>query len=89
MAGEVEKGDSQILRMQLADVMNPRARRYRTPFIPIFFRSDCCGLVWNIDINLGMLMMGITAVIPLASLNQVPAEPFEWLVPGQLGEKEN
>jgi ATP-dependent helicase HrpA len=30
---------------------------------------------------------GVTARIPLAALNQVPAERFEWLVPGLLREK--
>jgi ATP-dependent helicase HrpA len=30
---------------------------------------------------------GITVTIPLATLNQVPTEPFEWLVPGLLKEK--
>jgi ATP-dependent helicase HrpA len=30
---------------------------------------------------------GVSAVIPLALLNQLPAEPFEWLVPGYLLEK--
>ncbi|MGH7214617.1 MAG: DUF3418 domain-containing protein [Tepidisphaeraceae bacterium] len=30
---------------------------------------------------------GVTTVVPLAALNQLPAEPFEWLVPGWLKEK--
>ena len=30
---------------------------------------------------------GVTAVVPLAALNQLPTEPFEWLVPGYLPEK--
>jgi ATP-dependent helicase HrpA len=30
---------------------------------------------------------GVTATIPLAMLNLVPARPFEWLVPGMLKEK--
>src|SRR5205823_2870839 len=30
---------------------------------------------------------GVTATVPLAALNQLPAEPFEWLVPGLLREK--
>ncbi len=30
---------------------------------------------------------GVTATIPLAALNQIPMEPFEWLVPGMLKEK--
>jgi ATP-dependent helicase HrpA len=30
---------------------------------------------------------GVTVTIPLAALNQVPAEQFEWLVPGLLREK--
>ncbi len=30
---------------------------------------------------------GVTVTIPLAALNQVPAERFEWLVPGLLREK--
>lgn len=30
---------------------------------------------------------GVTAVIPVAALNQLPPEPFEWLVPGLLHEK--
>jgi ATP-dependent helicase HrpA len=32
-------------------------------------------------------MDGVTATIPLAALNQMPDEPFEWLVPGLLREK--
>ncbi|MEW5755319.1 MAG: ATP-dependent RNA helicase HrpA [Pseudomonadota bacterium] len=30
---------------------------------------------------------GVTAIIPLAALNQLRPEPFEWLVPGLLQEK--
>nr|WP_207161152.1 ATP-dependent RNA helicase HrpA [Halorhodospira halophila] len=30
---------------------------------------------------------GVTALIPVAALNQLPPEPFEWLVPGLLQEK--
>ena len=30
---------------------------------------------------------GVTVTLPLAALNQLPAEPFEWLVPGLLREK--
>ncbi len=30
---------------------------------------------------------GITMEVPLASLNQLPQEPLDWLVPGLLGEK--
>lgn len=30
---------------------------------------------------------GVTAVIPLPALNQLPEEPFQWLVPGMLEEK--
>ena len=30
---------------------------------------------------------GVSALIPLHVLNQLPAEPFEWLVPGLLDEK--
>nr|MCU0842630.1 DUF3418 domain-containing protein [Thiobacillaceae bacterium] len=30
---------------------------------------------------------GVTLLIPLPALNQVPAEPCDWLVPGLLGEK--
>jgi ATP-dependent helicase HrpA len=30
---------------------------------------------------------GVTAVIPLAALNQLPASRFEWLVPGMLRDK--
>jgi ATP-dependent helicase HrpA len=30
---------------------------------------------------------GVSALIPLHVLNQIPAEPFEWLVPGLLDEK--
>jgi ATP-dependent helicase HrpA len=30
---------------------------------------------------------GVTVTVPLAALNQLPSEPFEWLVPGLLREK--
>jgi len=30
---------------------------------------------------------GVTVTIPLAALNQIPARPFEWLVPGLMKEK--
>ncbi|WP_428939580.1 ATP-dependent RNA helicase HrpA [Fontivita pretiosa] len=35
----------------------------------------------------GHPMDGVTVTIPLATLNQIPPEPFEWLVPGLLKEK--
>src|SRR3954466_2478995 len=35
----------------------------------------------------GEAMDGVTVTVPLAALNQMPEEPFEWLVPGLLREK--
>jgi ATP-dependent helicase HrpA len=35
----------------------------------------------------GHLADGVTVTVPLAILNQLPQEPFDWLVPGLLGER--
>ena len=46
-----------------------------------------CALPLEYHLEPGHPADGVTATVPLAALNQLPAEPFEWLVPGMLKEK--
>ncbi len=84
---EAEQKDPQLLFMQLNDIARPEV-------------NDIPALDFPNEIKIGNLTVeltyihdaalpddGITAIVPLAILNQLPAAPFDWLVPGWLQEK--
>jgi ATP-dependent helicase HrpA len=76
-----------LLFMQLSDVATPEFSSIKTSDFPDRLQ------IGNLTIELEYLHDaakaddGITAIVPLAILNQLPAAPFEWLVPGWLHEK--
>ena len=84
---EAEKTNARILFMELSDVAKTEVASLPAADFPDEL------LLGNLKIELSYLhdtgspQDGITANIPLALLNQVPASPFDWLVPGWLNEK--
>ncbi|HWB54087.1 MAG TPA: DUF3418 domain-containing protein [Tepidisphaeraceae bacterium] len=84
---EAEKENPQILLMQLSDLMKPRGTEVTESLYPDFLNVGALRIALDYRYQLGHVEDGVTAIVPLASLNQLPPEPFEWLVPGQLREK--
>ena len=84
---KIEKTEPELLRMQLSDVMNEHGTEITESLYPNFLHAGALKIQLDYRYELGHVEDGITAVVPLAGLNQLPGEPFEWLVPGQLGEK--
>lgn len=83
---QAEAQSPQILLMTRQDLM-----RYEAEVAWDQFPDNMTlnGMVLPLDYHLepGHAADGITVTLPLATLNQVPTEPFEWLVPGLLKEK--
>jgi ATP-dependent helicase HrpA len=63
-----------------ADDVTPEA-------FPDFMLVNSTRLPLEYHLDPGDVMDGVTVTIPLAALNQMPEEPFDWLVPGLLREK--
>ena len=83
---EAEAKDKRVLFMSKEDLMLPVPEPAKDQFpdavsvgnlrFPLQYRFDP-----------GHPADGVTATVPLGVLNQLDAEPFEWLVPGWLEEK--
>jgi ATP-dependent helicase HrpA len=83
----VERDTPQLLFMQLPDVARADVASIPESDFPDEITAG------NLKIELFYLHDsarpddGISAIVPLAILNQLPAAPFDWLVPGMLHEK--
>jgi ATP-dependent helicase HrpA len=84
---EIEKTERELLHMQLLDVMNEKGADVTESLYPDFIGVGAMRISLEYRYEPGHIEDGVTAIVPLAGLNQLPVEPFEWLVPGQLGEK--
>ncbi|HSV16624.1 MAG TPA: DUF3418 domain-containing protein, partial [Tepidisphaeraceae bacterium] len=82
-----EKEDPRVLFMSIDDVARPEAKGIDAATYPDQIEISNLRFPLSYVYDTGRADDGITATIPLALLNQVPAGPFEWLVPGMLGEK--
>lgn len=83
----VERKDPQRLFMSYADVMCPDARQLSHQDYPDYFLVNGLELPLEYRLEPGSEEDGVIVKVPLAALNQLPPEPFEWLVPGLLHEK--
>lgn len=83
---QAEAQAPQVLFMSKSDLM-----KYEADVAWEQFPDDLTvnGMVLPLEYRLdpGHPSDGVTVSIPLATLNQLPAEPFEWLVPGLAKEK--
>ena len=73
--------------MSIEDVARPEAAEVNAGAYPDVFQIGSLSIPLSYLYDYGQPNDGVTAVIPLALLNQVPAAPFDWLVPGMLAEK--
>jgi ATP-dependent helicase HrpA len=84
---QVEKDNPQLLFMTLADIARPEVSEIPATDFPDQITLGNLAIPFTYLHDTGRADDGITANIPLAILNQVPAAPFDWLVPGWLSEK--
>jgi ATP-dependent helicase HrpA len=73
--------------MTLRDLMRRSADDVTPEAFPDVLLVHDSRLPLEYHLDPGDVMDGVTVTIPLAALNQMPEEPFEWLVPGLLREK--
>ncbi len=84
---EAERRDERLLFMSLGDVSRAEAGEVRAADFPDELKVGTLTIPLTYAYDAGRADDGVTATIPLALLNQVPAGPFEWLVPGMLRDK--
>src|SRR5688572_4931333 len=83
----VERHNPKALFMQKRDLLRRSAEEVTEQAFPDFVLVGGTRVPLEYHLDPGEAMDGVTATIPLAALNQMPDEPFEWLVPGLLREK--
>jgi ATP-dependent helicase HrpA len=82
-----ERHNPKLLFMTRRDLMKRPADEVTPDAFPDFMMVQGSRLPLQYHLDPGEAMDGVTVTIPLAALNQMPEEPFEWLVPGLLREK--
>jgi ATP-dependent helicase HrpA len=82
-----ERHNPKLLFMSRRDLMKRSADDVTPDMFPDFLLVNGARLALKYALDPGEAMDGVTVTIPLAALNQLPEEPFEWLVPGLLREK--
>jgi ATP-dependent helicase HrpA len=84
---EAERNHSKLLFMTKRDLMQDQAHGVTAHLFPDHLTIAGVTLPLEYHLEVGHPMDGVTATIPLPVVSQLPAEPFEWLVPGLLKEK--
>ena len=84
---ETERLNPKVLFMSRRDLMRHAADEITAEAFPDFLLVNQVPLNLEYDLEPGGPMDGLTLVVPLAMLNQLPANRFDWLVPGLLREK--
>ncbi|MGB7161549.1 MAG: DUF3418 domain-containing protein, partial [Tepidisphaeraceae bacterium] len=84
---ETERANPKLLHMTRRDLMQHGAADTTAELFPDVLTVNGLTLPLEYHLEPGHAADGVTVVIPLAALNQVVAERFEWLVPGLLKEK--
>src|SRR5258706_778761 len=82
-----ERHNPKLLFMTRRDLLKRVADDVTPEAFPDFMLVQGSGLPLEYHLDPGDLMDGVTVTIRLAALNEMPEEPFEWLVPGLLREK--
>lgn len=82
-----ERHNPKLLFMTRRDLMKRPADEVTPDAFPDFLLVNGARLPLQYHLDPGEEMDGVTVTIALAALNQMPEEPFEWLVPGLLREK--
>ncbi len=84
---QFERDNPRHLHMSRRDLMSQSAADVTQELFPDAIVVNGLTLPLAYHFEPGHQADGVTVSIPLAALNQVPAERFEWLVPGLLREK--
>ena len=82
-----ERHNRELLFMQRSDLMLHGAEGVTAELYPDAVTVEGVTIPLQYRYDPGSPADGVTALVPLAALNQLPAEAFEWLVPGYLPEK--
>ena len=83
---QAEKRNPRILFMSRQDLMLHPALGITAELFPDAITVNGLQVPLEYRFELGDRADGVTATIPLSALNQLPLEPFEWLVPGYRAE---
>ena len=83
----VERQSPRILFMSRRDLMAHSASDVTQELFPDHLLIDGLRVPLEYHFEPGHVADGVTATIPLPALNQVPAQRFDWVVPGLLREK--
>lgn len=81
-----ERGRPTLLFLQRRDLLKREVEENKTDY-PDAIEVNGLSVPLSYTFDPGDVNDGVTVKIPLAVLNQLPAERFEWLVPGLLREK--
>jgi ATP-dependent helicase HrpA len=84
---KVEREQPQLLFMSRDDLMQRSAQEVTADDFPARFKVQGMALPLEYHFEPGHAFDGVTAVVPLAALNQLTPAPFDWLVPGLRQEK--
>ncbi len=84
---EAEQKDSDLLMMKIEDLMLHPAVTITQDLFPDHIIVNEMTLPLEYHLDPGGPMDGVTVRVPLTAVNQIPPEPFEWIVPGLLEEK--
>ena len=84
---QAERHNGRLLFMGRSDLMLHGADEVTAGLYPDALSVEGVTIPLQYRFDPGSPSDGVTALVPLAALNQLPAEPFEWLVPGYLPEK--
>lgn len=82
-----ERLNPRLLYMRQEDLLARDTSGITGPLFPDHLKIGNLSLPLKYQLDLGSESDGIVADLPLDLLNQIPAAPFEWLVPGALREK--
>jgi ATP-dependent helicase HrpA len=84
---QAERDAPRLLHMSRHELMQHAALDATAEMYPDAMSVNGLTIPLEYHLEPGSPADGVTAVIPLAALNQVSAERFEWIVPGLLMEK--
>jgi len=84
---KAEREQPQLLFLSREDLMKPAGEKVTIQDFPDKLLLNGVTFPLTYHFEPGHELDGVTVEIPLTLLNQIPQQPFEWIVPGLLEEK--
>jgi len=84
---KVEKNNPEYLYLQQSDLLKKDADHISDELYPPYIKSGELQLPLEYHFLPGHALDGVTVIFPLAVINQLQDEVFDWLVPGLIREK--